>query len=64
MYRFTEAVVRKNGDEGDWRERLRERYGDEGIVELSLGIALARVFPTTKRALGYATHCHLVEVEV
>ena len=57
-------TVSEQGDDVELRERLRARYGDEGLVELALGIAAARVFPTTKRALGYATSCSLVEVEV
>ena len=46
------------------RERVRERYGEEGLVELALGIAAARVFPVVKRALGYATSCALVKVKI
>jgi alkylhydroperoxidase family enzyme len=64
VYHFTRAVLAASGEEGDARERLRARYGEEGLVELALGIASARVFPTTKRALGYATSCALVEVKV
>jgi alkylhydroperoxidase family enzyme len=64
VYRFAKAVVGASGEEGELRERLRERYGEEGLVELALGIAAARVFPVTKRALGYATSCALVEVRV
>jgi alkylhydroperoxidase family enzyme len=64
VYHFTRAVLAASGEEGDMRERLRARYGDEGLVELALGISSARVFPTTKRALGYATSCALVEVKV
>lgn len=63
-YRFAQAVVEANGAEGEWRERVRERYGEEALVEMSLAIAAARIFPTTKRALGYATSCALVRVDV
>jgi alkylhydroperoxidase family enzyme len=64
VYRFAEAVVEAGGAEGEWRERVRAHYGEEALVEMALGIAAARVFPTTKRALGYATSCALVRVEV
>ncbi len=63
VHRFAKAVVEASGGEAELRERLRERY-EEGLVELALGIAAARVFPVTKRALGYATSCALVEVKV
>jgi len=64
IYHFTQAVVAATGAEETLRPRLQARYGDAGLVELALGIAAARVYPTTKRALGYATSCARVEVEV
>lgn len=64
VYRFARSVVEASGGEEELRERVRERYGEEGLVELALGIAAARVFPVVKRALGYATSCALVEVKI
>ena len=64
VYYFARAVVAAGGEEGELRRRIRARWGEEGLVELALAIAAARVFPTTKRALGYATSCALVKVEV
>jgi alkylhydroperoxidase family enzyme len=64
VYRFTGAAVEATGAEDEWRERVREHYGERALVELALGIATARVFPTTKRALGYAQSCALVRIEV
>ncbi|HLL72722.1 MAG TPA: hypothetical protein VK363_14865 [Pyrinomonadaceae bacterium] len=64
VYRFALSVVEAEGAEGEWRERVRAHYGEEALVEMALAIAAARVFPTTKRALGYATSCALVRVEV
>lgn len=64
VYRFAQAVVEAGGAEDEWRERVRAHYGEEALVEMALDIAAARVFPTTKRALGYATSCALVNVEV
>lgn len=46
------------------RERLRDRWGDRGLVDLSLAVAGAQGFPVLKRALGFARSCRLVEVEV
>ena len=63
-YRFAEAVVTANGEEDAWRERIRLRYGDEGLIEMALAIASCRVFPITKRALGYAVSCSDVAVRV
>jgi alkylhydroperoxidase family enzyme len=64
VYHFTKAVVEASGNEEELRHRIRQRYGEEGLVEMALGIAAARVFPVTKRALGFATSCALVEVRV
>jgi len=36
----------------------------EAFVELSLSIAAARLFPITKRALGYAMSCSPADVKV
>ena len=64
VYRFTEAVVRVTGDDDVLREKVRQHYGEGGLVELTLAIASCRVFPTTKRALGYAKSCSLVQIDV
>ncbi len=61
VVRFAEGVV-SGVDDDLLRARMRARYGDAGLTELALGIASARVFPTTKRALGYARSCSLVPV--
>jgi alkylhydroperoxidase family enzyme len=63
-YRFAEAVVTGNGEEDVLRERIRLRHGDEGLIEMALAIASCRVFPITKRALGYAVRCSAVTVRV
>jgi alkylhydroperoxidase family enzyme len=66
VYHFARSVVEAGDEEGSnhQRERVRARYGEEALVEMALAIAAARVFPTTKRALGYATSCALVRVEL
>lgn len=64
VYRFAEAVVTANGEDEQYRERLRKVFGEEAVVELALAIATARVFPTLKRALGHAKSCSIVKVEV
>jgi alkylhydroperoxidase family enzyme len=64
VYRFAEAVVRHTGDEEMYRERIREAFGEEGLVELAIAIAVCRVFPTTKRALGFAQSCSEVSLHL
>lgn len=38
----------------DLRSKLRAHYGEEGMMELGIAISTARVYPTLKRALGFA----------
>jgi alkylhydroperoxidase family enzyme len=64
VYRFAEKVCAASYDEGELRERVRAHYGEEGLVEMALAMASAKVFPVTKRALGYAVSCRKVEVNV
>jgi alkylhydroperoxidase family enzyme len=63
-YRFADAVVKRSGQVSELRERIRQRYGDEGLIELALAIAACRTFPVTKRALGFAVSCSEVAVSV
>jgi len=63
-WRFADAVCRADGSEGPWRDALRARHGDEALIELSLAVATARVFPTVKRGMGHAVSCALVKVEL
>jgi len=64
VYRFASAVVKRTGDEEIYRERIREAYGEEGLVELAMAIAVCRVFPATKRVLGFAKSCSDVHVHL
>lgn len=64
VYRFAESVVTATYAEGEWRERIRKEYGERGLVEMALGMAACRVFPVTKRALGFAVSCSRVSIEV
>jgi alkylhydroperoxidase family enzyme len=61
---FALAVTNAQGTEERWRAGLLQRYGEEGLAELSLAIAMARVFPTVKRGLGHATSCSAVHLEL
>lgn len=62
--RFAEAVVTATQTEGGLRGRLRQRYGEEALVELALAIATCRAFPIIKRALGYGRSCAAVPIRL
>ena len=61
---FALAVVERSGEESDLRDRLRAKFSEAVVAELSLAIAMCGVFPTLKRGLGYATSCSRVQIEV
>ena len=61
VYHFTEAVVQHTGRDDEWRSALRQRYGEQGLIDLAFGITTSRAFPTTKRVLGYAQSCSVVD---
>ena len=43
--------------------RLRAVYGDDGLAELAVCIAGARIYPALKRALGYAPTCERLSLD-
>ena len=63
-YRFAEAVITASSEQDALRERIRQRFGDEGLIEMALAIASCRTFPMVKRALGYAVSCSEVAVRM
>ena len=63
VYHFAEAVV--TGVEDDaLRERVRDHYGDEALIEMGLALAVGRTFPVVKRTIGYAKSCSLMKIEL
>jgi alkylhydroperoxidase family enzyme len=63
VYHFALAVL-ETRDDDTLRERIKRHYGEEGLVELALAIGACRVFPTVKRALGYAQSCSVEPIRV
>jgi hypothetical protein len=61
VYRFAQKQANRQDDDAA-RERLCARYGEEGLIELALAIASARMYPALKRTLGFAKSCSLVRV--
>ena len=63
VYHFAESVV-SGGEDETLRERVRQHYDDEALIELGLGMAVARTFPLVKRTIGYAKSCSLMKIEI
>jgi alkylhydroperoxidase family enzyme len=63
VYHFAESVV--TGVEDDTlRQRVRDHYGDEALIEMGLAMAVGRTFPVVKRTIGYAKSCSLMKIEI
>lgn len=60
---FSRAVAANTPQDEAVAERVADRYGEEGVAELALCIAVSRVFPTIKRVLGEAKSCSMVEIK-
>lgn len=61
---FARAVLEDSSEQEWLRGELRTAVGERALVDISLAIATARVFPTLKRSLGYAVSCRAVAVQV
>lgn len=61
-YYFARAIVDRSGDEGDRRDAVREKWGEKGVIELTLACQIVRIFPLVKIGLGHAKACQRVLV--
>jgi len=63
VYDFTLAVAQNKPITDEMYAKIEYTYSPAIIVELSLAIASAKVFPTIKRTLNEAKSCSLVEIK-
>ncbi|GIV60772.1 hypothetical protein GQ464_011350 [Rhodocaloribacter litoris] len=63
-FAFARAVIHRDDAPDPHRERLRSRYGNEGLIELGYALAAGGVYPVIKRALGYDTACRLPDLNL
>jgi len=64
IYDFTLAVVQNIPVTDEMYTKIEYTYSPDIIVELSLAIASAKVFPAIKRTLNEAKSCSVVEVRI
>jgi alkylhydroperoxidase family enzyme len=62
-FRFGEAVAANDPEMHELREKLEADLGKRAVIEMAIGIAFARFYPTIKRALGYAKSCAVLRFE-
>lgn len=62
-YDFARAVLEKRLDAADaLRDDIVRRWGEKGLVAISLSLTTARMYPTLKYALGHGKACSRVMV--
>jgi alkylhydroperoxidase family enzyme len=62
-FRFADAVVRRSGDDEEFRDAVRAQWGEKGVIDLTLALQLSRMFPMVKAGLGYTRECRRVTVD-
>jgi hypothetical protein len=61
-FQFADAIVRRSMDDDVYRDAVRARWGEKGVIDLAMGLQMGRLFPMMKLALGYAKECRRVSV--
>lgn len=59
VWHYATAVASVDAEASDLAAEVEQRFGRKVLVDFALAIATTRVFPTMKRALGYARSCSL-----
>jgi hypothetical protein len=62
-FRFADSLVRRSGDDDEFREAVRAQWGQKGVIDLTLALQMGRMFPMVKAGLGYARECRRVTVD-
>ena len=62
-FRFADAVVRRSGDDEEFRDAVRAQWGPKGVIDLTMALQMGRMFPMVKAGLGYAKECRRVTVD-
>ena len=61
-FQFADAVVNRSFEADRFRDAVRARWGEKGVIDLSMALQMGRLFPMMKTALGYARECRRVAV--
>ncbi|QDT40579.1 Carboxymuconolactone decarboxylase family protein [Gimesia alba] len=64
LYDFAVQVASSRDLDPALEERIQSRLSRTALLDLGVCIASAKVFPTIKRAAGYANSCRLIEIQV
>ncbi len=61
-FRFADALARRLPDLDGARDAVRARWGEMGVLDLTLAVQIGRVFPMVKAGLGFAEACEGVQI--
>jgi hypothetical protein len=61
-FQFADAVVHRSMEDETCRDAIRARWGEKGVIDLTMALQMGRLFPMIKLALGYAKECRRVTV--
>jgi hypothetical protein len=61
-FQFADAVAHRSMDDDKYRNAVRARWGEKGVIDLTMALQMGRTFPMVKFALGYARECRRVSV--
>lgn len=62
-FQFADAVVKKSIESDVFRARVREVWGDAGVIDLTFGVQIGRIYPMMKDGLGFAKSCSRVTID-
>jgi hypothetical protein len=60
--RFAKAAIAHDIAADDFRDEIVKRWGARALISLAFAIAVARIYPTLKYALGHGKACSRVTV--
>jgi len=61
-FEFADAVAHHSPEDEAYRQAVRVRWGEKGVIDLTMALQIGRLFPMIKLALGYAKECRRVIV--
>jgi hypothetical protein len=61
-FRFADAILHHSSEGEVHRDAVRARWGEKGVIDLTMGLQMGRLFPMVKLGLGYAKECRRVAV--
>jgi len=61
-WRFAHATLAHDPNADALREQIVARWGERALLSLAIGLAMSRVFPTVKYAMGHGKACSRIRV--